>query len=143
MEKQDNLFFQFHLLKERINFLEDWVTFLESKRDIGLFFKVNEFQNVGIYAYGKYGRFLKKKLQEAGINVICAIDQGTKEDGDGFSVFSLANAPEESIMHLDILVVSTVGIDVWDVKNTLQKKGLKCPVIHVSWLFRCFHELRL
>lgn len=118
------------MLKQRVCLLENWVQILEKDISIGDFLRRNNIYEVAIYAYGKYGKMLMQELKKDGILVKYAIDANKTNDTSDIPIYLL----HDKLPAIDMVIVSTVGISVLDIRERLAYLG--CPVIGLNELVK-------
>lgn len=118
------------ILKQRVCLLENWIQILEKDISIGDFLRRNNIFEVAIYAYGKYGKMLMQELKKDGILVKYAIDANKTNEMSDIPIFLL----HDKLPAIDMVIVSTVGISVLDIRESLAHLG--CPVIGLNELVK-------
>lgn len=116
------------------NIFNFWLDSKQSNLKVNDYIEKEGYKRVIIYGMKELGARLYAELVDAGVEIVCVIDQNKNIMGD-FDVIS----PEDDIPEADICIV-TAEYYFDSIKKKLSDK-VNCPIITLSgFLGNCFHR---
>lgn len=103
--------------------LNYWFKLKEDKKDISLFLKKMNYNNIAIYGLGHLGTHLVRELKHSGIKIDYAIDKNVEEFEENIMIYK----PDDALPQTDAIIVTAI-MDYDSIADKLAEK-VECPIL--------------